>query len=102
MMNNIFRFCGFTAVLVFVFSCSLFAQDSAVIKPGVTLTFDDVHNVKNWIKHVDLFKKYNAKATLFINSPQRLSVEDVESLNILREAGFAIGNHGSNHVRSVD
>lgn len=101
-MNNIFRFCGFTAVLVFVFSCSLFAQDSAVIKPGVTLTFDDVHNVKNWIKHVDLFKKYNAKATLFINSPQRLSVEDVESLNILREAGFAIGNHGSNHVRSVD
>lgn len=81
---------------------SLRGQENSDLQPGVTLTFDDVHNVKNWIKYIELFKKYDAKATLFINSPQSLSEADVESLKILSESGFAIGNHGANHVKSVE
>ena len=90
------------ALIVAFFSCPAFAQDKTTLKPGVLLTFDDAHNIENWVKHVDLFRRYNAKATFFINAPQKLSSEDVENLNMLCEAGCAVGNHGVRHVKSVD
>lgn len=70
--------------------------------PGIILTFDDSHNIKNWIRFLDLFKKYNAKATFFINAPQNLTETDIANLKTLIDAGFAVGSHGTRHVKSVD
>ncbi len=102
MKSFFFYLSAFCLTLAPGFLATSSAQEPTRLKSGVTLTFDDVHNIGNWAKNVDLFKKYGAKATLFINSPGGLKESDVENLNLLREAGFAIGNHGVRHVKSVD
>ncbi len=93
----------FSLLCWLVMGCScVWGQEVEILKPGVVLTFDDVQNVKNWINYLELFTRYDAKATLFINAPNRLSNNDVESLKIFSNAGFAIGCHGYNHVKSID
>lgn len=84
------------------FLFTVFFSHPLLAQPGVVLTFDDQHNIANWLKVLPLFEKYNAKATLFINNPQDLSSESTENLKKMSDAGFAIGVHGVHHVKTVD
>ena len=77
------------------------ASTISITKPGIILSFDDCGNIPDWVKILPLFKKYNVKATFFINAPNRLTPQEKAGLKELLAAGHAIGSHGVNHADSV-
>ena len=70
-------------------------------KPGILLSFDDIHNIAGWVDVLPLFGKYGAKATFFINGAARLTPEQKKGVQKLVTAGNAIGSHGVNHADSI-
>jgi peptidoglycan-N-acetylglucosamine deacetylase len=66
-------------------------------KGGIIFTFDD-QAVSSWYKHRELFKKYDIKATFFVNRPQQLSQQQIDELKALQSDGHEIACHGLNHI----
>jgi peptidoglycan/xylan/chitin deacetylase (PgdA/CDA1 family) len=66
--------------------------------PGVILTFDDRGNIPHWVKQIPLFAKYGAHVTFGIESPDKLTDEQVEGLKELMAAGHEVASHGFRHV----
>jgi hypothetical protein len=58
------------------------------------LTFDD-NNISQWLKYLDLFDKYGARASFFPSG--KLSDKDIEGLKKIKARGHAVGVHGVNH-----
>lgn len=77
-------------------------KNESTLAPGVLLTFDDRHNIHRWTRQLDLFEKYGAHATFFINYPEKFTQQEIDDLKLLTAAGMAIGVHGVHHVKSVD
>ena len=74
----------------------------ALSEPGLILSFDDTHHSARWVKQMPLFEKYQAKATFFINAPQRIRPDQLENLRKLAAAGHEIACHGALHIKAVD
>ncbi len=71
-------------------------------QPGVVLSFDDFFNIQDWVKAMDMFNEFDAKATFFIHAPDEMSIKDWSGLERLATNGHAIGCHGLRHERAVD
>lgn len=71
-------------------------------EPGIVLSFDDSGNLPLWEKQIELFQKYNARATFFVTKPAELTDAESAALKKLADCGMAIGVHGVHHVASVD
>ncbi len=66
-----------------------------LIKHGIVcFTFDD-SRYREWLAQMELFKKYNAKATFFYN--REITQEVAESMHFLRKNGHSIGLHTVHH-----
>lgn len=70
-------------------------------KGAVIYSFDDQY-IDEWYAQRELFKKYNIKATFFINRPHLLTSNQVEKLKILQKDGHEIGCHGLNHLNVTE
>lgn len=68
--------------------------------PHVHLSFDD-HSVSNWHSCRELFNKYGAKATFYVDSFHLLSDEEIEMLRNLESDGHVIGCHGKTHADAL-
>ena len=77
-------------------------QNAALPKAGILLTFDDSGNIPCWAAQIPLFQKYGARATFFLNEPEKISDEQWELIERLRGIGCAVGAHGVHHERSVE
>jgi len=87
----------FLILFLMLFSCNKEKLD----KSGVVFTFDDNY-ISEWLSAKELFRKYNVKATFFISSPQKLSIEEINILKNLEEDGHEIASHSMNHVNLPD
>lgn len=74
---------------------------SQTTKGYVTFTFDDAY-VDSWYNHLDLFDKYNVKATFFIVRPHLLTDEQKTMLQEIRNRGHEIGCHTLEHKNALD
>ncbi len=83
-------------VLVIFVACKQTIQQGAVV-----YSFDDQY-IDEWYNQRELFKKYNIRATFFINRPQLLTASQVEKLKQLEADGHEIGCHGLNHLNVVN
>jgi peptidoglycan/xylan/chitin deacetylase (PgdA/CDA1 family) len=61
--------------------------------PGIALGFDDYYPEK-WAQHFDLFDRYGAKATFFVNADSVSSF-----MRTAQSRGHEIGYHTINHAR---
>ena len=77
-------------------------QNAALPKAGILLTFDDSGNIPCWGTQIPLLQKYGARATFFLNEPEKISDEQWGLLDQLRAIGCAVGVHGVHHERSVE
>lgn len=64
---------------------------------GIALTYDDWF-VDGWHSALDLFDRYNAKATFFVAKMNGMSKEQIKKLQEMQERGHEIGCHTMNHV----
>lgn len=69
-------------------------------EPGIILTFDD-HSIDNWYSARDLFKKYHAKVTFFVDHFDKLDANSISKLKDLKQDGHEIGCHGFRHLNAV-
>ena len=70
------------------------------IKRGIVcFTFDD-GRYQEWLANMELFKRYNAKATFFYSG--EITREAAISMQILRREGHSIGLHTVNHKNAVN
>lgn len=76
-------------------------QQRSTGKSGVVITFDD-HNIDQWYSARQLFKKYKAKATFFIDHFNQLNNDSIDKLIILKNDGHEIGCHSLNHKNAVE
>lgn len=87
------------AMIFYIFSCTKYYNNKSA---GVILTFDD-HYIDEWYNaYNDVFKKYNAKATFFVNKFHLLTNEQIEKLKKLEEGENEIACHGYNHLNAVE
>lgn len=84
-------------LLMVVISCT-----GEVQKRGAIIYSFDAQYIDAWYNQRDLFKKYNIKATFFINRPQLLDSDKINKLRQLMQDGHEIGCHGLNHKNVVD
>lgn len=99
-MNKFFSFIFITFALFLM--TSLFAQEKkseppVLTEPGIVLTFDDSGNLEGWAKRIPLFKKYGAKATFFLDKPDKLNDRQKEAMKQLAEIGCEMASHGLRH-----
>jgi peptidoglycan/xylan/chitin deacetylase (PgdA/CDA1 family) len=71
---------------------------SQVNQSGVVLTFDDRKNLETWNASREMFKKYNVKATFFVDRWHTLNDSDINILRALTLEGHEIGFHTQNHA----
>ncbi|MEC7965694.1 MAG: polysaccharide deacetylase family protein [Pseudomonadota bacterium] len=67
-------------------------------RPALCLTFDD-NFVDSWHDTLDLFDKYDARATFFLCWPERISAPQLRKLQEIEARGHEIGFHTREHVR---
>lgn len=72
------------------------------MNPGIVLSFDDSRNISSWLDACDLFSRYDARATFFIEAPDRMDKRQWEGLRELVSQGHAVGCHGMRHEKAVD
>lgn len=85
------------------FSVPLFAGEREPLRlPGVVLSFDDYPHAEHWARRIPLFARYDARATFFVNAPDKLDKGKKEALRKLAEAGHEIGCHGFRHLKATD
>jgi peptidoglycan/xylan/chitin deacetylase (PgdA/CDA1 family) len=77
----------------------LFAMLQVFAEGVLCLTFDDRH-FANWCQTLDLFKKYDAHVTFFVNG--RIDANAIEAMKKLQSAGHSIGLHSFNHAKAVE
>lgn len=87
--------------LVGIYSC----EKSNEILPdsengGIAITFDDRH-VSDWSMADSRLNDYNWKATFYIPYFDKLTVEEIQQLHELNNAGHEIAGHGLNHLNAV-
>jgi hypothetical protein len=69
---------------------------------GVAITFDDVKYVDDWLSVTDtLTKKYDFRATFFIDHFDLLNDQQIEKLHVLQDLGSEIGYHGLRHRDAI-
>lgn len=74
--------------------------DLTQIKNGVLLlTFDDSH-YETWLPMLDLFDRYNARATFF--HCREVTAEAAEAMKTLMARGHSVGFHTTTHKNAVD
>lgn len=73
-----------------------------ITEPGIVLTFDDAHNLESWAKRIPLFKKYGAKATFFLDKPDRINDKQKEYMKQLAGIGCEMACHGFRHLNASD
>jgi glycosyltransferase involved in cell wall biosynthesis len=69
---------------------------------GIALTFDDSDNINEWYSIRELFLKYNAKVTFFVDRFDMIDDADVEKLYALAKDGHEIGCHGLRHLKAEE
>jgi len=80
--------------------CGCQLQPKECPKHGIVcFTFDDGRYAE-WLAQVELFKRYNAKATFFYN--KKITREAAESMRILRQNGHSIGLHTVHHKDCIN
>lgn len=65
---------------------------------GLCLTFDDKF-IEGWFSALELFERYNAKATFFVCWPHKLKQREKRLLRKIAAAGHEVGCHTLEHVR---
>jgi len=68
-------------------------------RAGVAITFDD-HSIEEWHRALDLFRRYNAHATFFVDQFHLLTEEQLRLLEDIRQDGHEIGVHSVDHVNA--
>lgn len=73
--------------------------DLDTVKKGIVcFTFDDSH-YHGWLRHIELFRQYNARATFFYQG--EITQEMICSMRTLQQHGHSIGLHTLNHKDAV-
>lgn len=92
------------ALVLCALSFALLSADEreSLRHPGVLLSFDDYHNAGDWARQIPLFARYDAKATFFVNAPDKLSENQIEALRTLADAGHEIACHGLRHLKATE
>lgn len=74
--------------------------DLAQVKNGILLlTFDD-GRFETWLPQLELFEKFNARATFFYD--KEITAEAADSMKQLRSCGHSVGLHTINHKDALD
>jgi len=68
---------------------------------GISLSFDD-NSVDEWFGLLDLFARYDARATFFVTKYDQMTDDQKAKLHALADAGNSIEAHGKSHVHGVD
>lgn len=68
-------------------------------RAGVAITFDD-HSIEEWHRALDLFRRYQAHATFFVDHFHLLTEEQLDLLEDIRRDGHEIGVHSVDHVNA--
>lgn len=68
-------------------------------RAGVAITFDD-HSIEEWHRALDLFRRYDAHATFFVDQFHLLTKEQLRLLEDIRRDGHEIGVHSVDHVNA--
>ena len=77
-----------------VTACNSKGKDSA---GGIALTFDD-HYVISWYSARELFKKYGARVTFFVDKYLEFNANELNLLKELKNDGHEIAGHGLYHL----
>lgn len=90
----------------FVFASNILAEENKpgarpITEPGIVLTFDDSSNLESWAKRIPLLKKYGAKATFFLDKPDRIDEKQQDCMKRLADAGCEMACHGLRHKSAV-
>lgn len=92
-----FSLASFFILIISISSCNFSEKQ----KGAIIFSFDDQY-IDEWYGHRELFKKYNIKATFFVNRPHLLKKAQIEKLKILQQEGHEIGCHGLNHLNVIE
>ena len=65
----------------------------------VVLSFDD-RATQTWVDALPIFATYGCRATFFIDRFDELTTEQLDHLNMLRDAGHEIACHGLRHRKA--
>jgi len=89
------------AFLLGFYSCKESNEISPDIKNGgIVITFDD-DNVSEWFLADAQLSDYKWKATFCVSYFDRLTVEEIQQLHELTNAGHEIAGHSLNHLNAV-